>query len=188
MTKTNTTSKEAFFNSKAFLTVSGQMHLEAAARSFSKVYTFGPTFRAENSKSRLHLSEFYMLEAELAFVETLEVIIDSIEKVLKSVTSKVLVSSESDLRMCCDENEKQSFDWIDKAFVVMEYDEAATILEQHSGKYKVKFNRAFGFTKDHEKFLVDYCGGIPTFVINWPKYVKPFYMRECTDNPEKVCN
>lgn len=186
MAKPNVSHKETFFDSKAFLTVSGQMHLEAAAHAFSKVYAFGPTFRAENSKSRLHLSEFYMVEAELAFVDTLQTVMASIERLLKAVTANLLNNFESDLRAVCEEDAKPSFAWIDDKFPVLEYEEAAAILEQNRDKYKTKFNKDFGLTKDHEKFLVEYCGGVPTFVINWPKEIKPFYMRECQNNSEKV--
>lgn len=170
---------EAYFNRKAFLTVSGQLHLEAAAHGLSKVYTFGPTFRAENSRSRLHLSEFYMLEGEIAFVENLQDIIFCIEKLIKEVTKKLVEESIEDIERCQDE--KVDFAWLDKNFPVVTYKEAVTILNENKEKFGEKFDSIEGFGKEHEIFLVEHFGHVPTFIIDWPKNMKPFYMKENGD-------
>lgn len=184
MAKPNVPLDEAYFNTKTYLTVSGQLQLEAVAHGLSKVYTFGPTFRAENSRSRLHLSEFYMIEAETAFVDKLEQLTQMVEKLIKNVTENVLNSANDDIK-CCEENTTTE-DWIHKSFPVITYNECVCILNENQGKYNGLFNEKAGFTKEHEMFLVKYCGNVPTFVINWPKSMKPFYTRECESDPTKV--
>ncbi|CAH0560747.1 unnamed protein product [Brassicogethes aeneus] len=176
---------EGFFNTKAFLSVSGQLHLEAACHGLGSVYTFGPTFRAENSRSRLHLSEFYMLEAEKAFIENIDGIMKIIESLLKSITQNILDTNQADIEVSS-ESPQSDFHWLDKKFNVLTYDEAVKILENNKNKYKEPFDTNDGFAKEHEIFLVSHLGNIPTFVINWPKNMKPFYMREFSDNTEKV--
>lgn len=181
MAREGVSDEEAYFNTKVFLTVSGQLHLEAAAHSLGKVYTFGPTFRAENSRSRLHLSEFYMLEAEMALVENLEDVIDSIECLLKGVSKRILDKCEGDVKTA---RENQDFDlsWVDKPFPIITYDEAVWILKKLNPSFKYEN----GFSKEDEIALVKHCGDMPTFVVNWPKDDKPFYMRECKNEPNKV--
>lgn len=186
MLKDGLSLEEGYFNRKAYLTVSGQLHLEAAAHGLSKVYTLGPTFRAENSRSRLHLSEFYMLEAEVAFVNKIEEILNLVEKLVKSVTQEVLDKNQEDV-ISCKETETE-FTWLNKPFNVLNYSEAVDILLQNKDKYKEPFDEKDGFAKEHEIFLVNHLGGVPTFVINWPKDMKPFYMKECPDDPSKVCS
>lgn len=181
MKKADKSNDEAYFDCKAYLTVSGQLHLEAAALALNKVYTFGPTFRAENSKSRLHLSEFYMVEAEIAFTSNIEDLIVGIEKLLKESTDKVVSTCADDIEISRDEI--VNYDWIAKEFPVLTYDEAKEILDKH---FKIKIAHEADFTKEQELLLVKYCGDLPTFIINWPKRIKPFYMRTCTDNEERV--
>lgn len=178
---------EAYFDSKAFLTVSGQLQLEAAAHGLSKVYTFGPTFRAENSKSRLHLSEFYMIEAESAFVSNLEDIMDIIENLIKSCTKNVLNKNRADFETFKTDPEINfNLNWVDKPFAVLTYEEAFAILEKNNFKLTSQFNKKEGLSKEHELFLVQHCGDVLTFVINWPKEIKPFYMKQCVNDPTKV--
>uniref|UniRef100_A0A1Y1LFX4 asparagine--tRNA ligase n=3 Tax=Photinus pyralis TaxID=7054 RepID=A0A1Y1LFX4_PHOPY len=183
MVRSHLLPEEAYFNSKTFLTVSAQLHLEAVVHGLSKVYTLGPTFRAENSKSRLHLSEFYMLEAECAFINGLDDVLVLIEKLVKNVTTDVLNECEDDLKKSSEGGD--NFAWLDKKFVVLTYDGAAAILKDKT-KYPGDFVEGASLNKDHEKFLVEYCGGIPTFVINWPKDLKPFYMKECVEDESRV--
>ncbi|KAK5644179.1 hypothetical protein RI129_008024 [Pyrocoelia pectoralis] len=184
MTKSSSSSpEETYFNTKTFLTVSAQLHLEAAVHGLSKVYTLGPTFRAENSKSRLHLSEFYMLEAECAFVNKIEEIMEMVEKLLKNVTARILDEREDDLKRSSETF--VDFRWLDKPFVVLTYDEASRILQDKT-KFQGEFRDGASLNKEHEKFLVKYCGETPTFVINWPKTLKPFYMKECVEDESLV--
>ncbi|KAL0879178.1 hypothetical protein ABMA27_002969 [Loxostege sticticalis] len=169
-----------YFGSKTFLTVSGQLHLEAICRGMGNVYTLGPTFRAENSRSRLHLSEFYMLEAELAFCESLDQLKFSIEDLMKYVFAKTRDTNEADLFLI-DKDKAKTPSWIDKEFVTMSYNEAKEIL-----KKKNIADTEEGINKEQELALVDHCNGIPVFVVRWPKDMKSFYMKECEDDSSKV--
>ncbi|XP_012286759.1 probable asparagine--tRNA ligase, mitochondrial isoform X2 [Orussus abietinus] len=182
MEKDSIPHEEAFFNTKAYLTVSGQLHLEALARALSKVYCFGPTFRAENSKSRLHLSEFYMLEAEAAFITEIEDIAKEAELLVKSLTTALLDKGSKDFSVIG----ASEPEWLNKSFTYMTYDEAVNIL-QHNEKlftHPIKYGDAF--SKEHELLLVRHNNEIPLFVINWPSQIKPFYMREYPNDPSKV--
>lgn len=184
MVKDKQALEEAYFDGKAFLTVSGQLHLEAMAHGLSKVYTFGPTFRAENSKSRLHLSEFYMLEAEISFVDRIEQLTEAVERLIKNVSEMVINAAEEDLK-CCQET-ALDYLWLDKKFPVLTYNECIAILNKHQDKFKTAFNQKTGLGKEHEIFLAEYCGRVPVFVTHWPKLGKPFYMKESKSEPDRV--
>ncbi|XP_023013966.2 asparagine--tRNA ligase, mitochondrial [Leptinotarsa decemlineata] len=184
MVKEGESIDEAFFNTKTFLTVSGQLHLEAAAHGLNKVYSFGPTFRAENSRSRLHLAEFYMLEAEVAFLEDMQKLLSVIENLLKNVTKLMLDRCENDINSC--QEEKPDFNWLNKNFPILTYDESVNILKDNQPVFSEGYKPEEGISKEHELFLVKHCGNVPVFIINWPKNIKPFYMRECQDDRTKV--
>lgn len=173
---------ESYFNSKAYLTVSGQLHLEVSARTLSKVYTFGPTFRAENSKSRLHLSEFYMVEAEKAFTSNIEEIAEEIELLLKNVAKDMVNHNHTDFHFLC----ASGLEWLNSKFGYMTYDEAIDILNNHAIEFQHPIKYGDALSKEHELFLVKHNNNIPVFVINWPKEDKPFYMKECSHDPSKV--
>ncbi|XP_043491849.1 probable asparagine--tRNA ligase, mitochondrial isoform X1 [Polistes fuscatus] len=173
---------EIYFNSKAYLTVSGQLQLEVLARTLSKVYTFGPTFRAENSKSRLHLSEFYMIEAERAFVSNIEEITEEVELLMKTVTKDMFDRNPSDFHYI-GAVEPQ---WLNCKFGYMTYDEAVNILNDHVVQLQHPIKYGEGLSKEHELFLVKHNNNVPIFVINWPKEGKPFYMKECSNDSSKV--
>lgn len=180
MKKAGKSDDEAYFDQKAFLTVSGQLHLEACAPALSKVYCFGPTFRAENSRSRLHLSEFYMIEAETTFMDTMQELMGSIERLLKATTERIIATCVDDIEVA--KENPVSYEWITKKFPVITYDEAKQILSRQTEVCKEQN----GFTKEEEVSLIKYCGGLPTFVVNWPKNMKPFYMKTCEDDENKV--
>lgn len=180
MKKSDIPFEDSFFSKKAFLSVSGQLHLETAAHGLSKVYSFGPIFRAENSKSRLHLSEFYMLEAEVAFITEIHSLTNCVEKLLKSLTKNVIDSSESDLSVL--KVDDKNFSWLDITFPVLTYKEAMDILHKNVEKFQEEYHFDKGFSKEQELFLVNYLGNVPVFIINWPKNMKPFYMKECADD------
>ncbi|XP_033210887.1 probable asparagine--tRNA ligase, mitochondrial isoform X2 [Belonocnema kinseyi] len=182
MKKAGISPDHAYFDTKTYLTVSGQLQLEAAARALTKVFNFGPTFRAENSKSRLHLSEFYMLEAESAFVTTLKDITEEIELLIKSVTRALIKKGATDIRLL----EAPEPDWIDKKFGYITYDEAVKILDNHGNHLTFPLKYGDSFSKEHELFLVQHNNGVPIFIVNWPKRIKPFYMRGCQDDASKV--
>ncbi|XP_063537612.1 asparaginyl-tRNA synthetase [Cydia strobilella] len=168
-----------YFGTKTFLTVSGQLHLEAICRGMGNVYTLGPTFRAENSRSRLHLSEFYMLEGEIAFCDNIKDLQSHIEELLKYVFRKTRDTNEADLYSIDKENKAPS--WLDKEFITITYDEARILLEK-----KGMCITEEGINKEQELALVDYCNGVPVFAVKWPKDLKSFYMKECEDDPSKV--
>lgn len=171
----------AYFSSKTFLTVSGQLHLEAICRGMGNVYTLGPTFRAENSRSRLHLSEFYMLEAELAFCDRIEELQSFIEDFTKNIFRETRNSNEEDMHIINKENIK-SLRWIDKDFITLSYDEARGIL----AKKDLLMNSEEGINKEQELALVDHCEGVPVFILKWPKDMKSFYMKENSQDCTKV--
>ncbi|XP_054020500.1 probable asparagine--tRNA ligase, mitochondrial isoform X1 [Dryobates pubescens] len=187
------TSKEAkektqFFNVPAFLTVSGQLHLEVMAGAFTHVFTFGPTFRAEDSQSRRHLAEFYMVEAELSFTESLQDIMQVMEDLFKTVTSTVLSKCPRDVELFhkyIAPAQKDRLEQILKhKFVTISYNEAVEILKQASQTFTFKPEWGCDLQTEHEKYLVKHCGEVPVFVINYPYDLKPFYMRDNEDGPQ----
>ncbi|XP_032151787.1 probable asparagine--tRNA ligase, mitochondrial isoform X2 [Sapajus apella] len=156
--------EENFFNVPAFLTVSGQLHLEVMSGAFTQVFTFGPTFRAENSQSRRHLAEFYMIEAEISFVDSLQDLMQVMEKLFKATTMMVLSNCPEDVNLC--------YKFIAPGQKIRTYAE------------KQLFNWGIDLQTEHEKYLVKHCGNIPVFVINYPLALKPFYMRDNEDGPQ----
>ncbi|KAK3911362.1 putative asparagine--tRNA ligase, mitochondrial [Frankliniella fusca] len=203
MAKAGTPEDEAFFGTKAFLTVSGQMHLESAVRSLGQVYTFGPTFRAENSKSRLHLSEFNMLETEEVLSRnSIEPILSTIENMLRNVTQYILDSASADLQ-CIRKIQKQQkasgahvleyeVEPLDEEnikntflpcnpYTIMSYKEAVEILSRSSENFKVKPAFEEGLSKEHELYLVKHNNNKPIFVVDWPSHLKAFYMKKSKD-------
>ncbi|NXE57135.1 SYNM protein, partial [Casuarius casuarius] len=187
--------KNHFFDVPAFLTVSGQLHLEVMAGAFTHVFTFGPTFRAENSQSRRHLAEFYMVEAELSFTESLQDIMRVMEDLFKTATSTVLSKCPHDVELF----HKYIAPAQKKAFLLfpsrlsqrlfffsfrISYSEAVEILKQASQTFTFKPEWGSDLQTEHEKYLVKHCGEVPLFVINYPYDLKPFYMRDNEDGPQ----
>ncbi|CAB0008583.1 unnamed protein product [Nesidiocoris tenuis] len=182
-----------FFDDDAYLTVSGQLHLEVAARGLSQVYTFGPTFRAENSKSRLHLSEFYMLEAETTMLQTLDDLVESVQELIHYMTHCLISNCLSDLEKCRKElgdpnlaDSLTNFDDMMSNFTTMSYREAADILLNNADKLKTAFRDGQNFTKEQELFIVKHNNNVPVFVVEWPRSVKPFYMKSTAGDEKKV--
>lgn len=179
---------EAFFDHKVFLTVSGQLHLEAMAHGLRKVYTLGPTFRAENSKSPVHLSEFYMLELEEAFIESLDDVMSTITKYFKTVTKEFLDRSLDDVMRInknSDFNVEDRFSWLEKEFQVLTYDEAFKIVAENRDKIKTLIDYNEGLSKEQEIFITNHLK-VPCFIIDWPKEQKSFYMRQKKSNQNIV--
>lgn len=184
MQKEGVSLEDAFFDRKIFLTVSGQLHLEAMAHGAGDCYTFGPTFRAENAKSPVHLSEFYMLEVEQGFVADFTSHLKFVERFINEVTGQVLANSADDIANCHKQQTKEKqvdFSWVGKQIPILTYKEAAAIVEASRDKLKVPFVFAEGLAKDHELFLCRHLGS-PLFVVDWPIEMKPFYMRENPQN------
>lgn len=175
--------EQSYFDKPASLTVSSQLHLEAAAYGLGNVYSFGPIFRAENSKTATHLAEFHMLEAEQTFVCGVADICTTIERLLKAVTEEVLASAEADLSVVARTAKMPAnYDWLRRPFPIVTYAEAVAILTE-AGRFSEAVETAErGLSKEQELWLVQHLGGMPVFVVEWPKRMKPFYMRPLGGN------
>lgn len=177
-----------FFNVPAFLTVSGQLHLEVMAGAFTQVFTFGPTFRAENSQSRRHLAEFYMVEAEMSFTESLQDIIQVMEDLFKTVTSIVLSKCPQDVELfhkyISPAQKGRLEQMLKNKFITIPYAEAVEILKRAPQTFTFQPKWGNDLQTEHEKYLVKHCGEVPVFVVNYPYDLKPFYMRDNEDGPQ----
>lgn len=192
-----------FGNSKAFLTVSGQLHAEAYAQSFKRVYTFGPTFRADKSHTNRHLAEFWMIEPEIAFCN-LDQLIYLTETFIKFVIKTVLKKCTEEIDFFQKlKNDKRTSEGktpidiknslesiIEGEFVKVDYREVINILKKDVAKGKIKFddsNIHFGMDlkTEHERYICEVIYSQPVFVKNYPKDLKPFYMK-LNDDGETV--
>lgn len=179
--------KKNFFSVPAYLTVSGQLHLEVMSGAFPRVFSFGPTFRAENSQSRRHLAEFYMVEAEISFTRSLGDLMKVMEDMFRSVTEHLLAHCGEDVDLFHKHVAAGHRDNVDammrKTFNVISYTEAIDILEQSSQKFTFKAEWGCDLQSEHEKYLVKHCGNVPLFVTDYPYDLKPFYARDNQDSP-----
>ncbi|XP_029028176.1 probable asparagine--tRNA ligase, mitochondrial [Betta splendens] len=179
---------EHFFSVPAFLSVSGQLHLEVMSGAFSRVYTFGPTFRAENSQSRRHLAEFYMVEAEVSFTESLEDLTKVMEDMFRCVSEYVLAHCAEDVDLFHKHVTPGHRDTVDamlkKRFPVITYSDAIDILNRSSEEFTFPTHWGCDLQTEHEKYLVKHCGNIPVFVTDYPYDLKPFYARDNQDSPQ----
>jgi asparaginyl-tRNA synthetase len=174
-----------FFGKPAFLTVSGQLEVETYATALSRVYTFGPTFRAENSNTTRHLAEFWMIEPEMAFAH-LEDNMALAEDFLKFLFSTVLRDCAGDLAFFDAHIEKGVIDTLrsvtESAFAHMTYTEAMKELEKNSSSFEFKPSWGCDLQSEHEKFLTEKIAGGPVIVTDYPKKIKAFYMKQNDDN------
>ena len=174
-----------FFGREAFLTVSGQLNVETYCMALSKVYTFGPTFRAENSNTSRHLAEFWMIEPEIAFADLAD---DAslAEALLKYVFKAVLNERADDMAFFDERVEKgivaKLQGMIDRQFVRMDYSEAIRILEGSKEKFEFPVKWGTDLQSEHERFLAEKHVGGPVVLMNYPKEIKAFYMRLNDDN------
>lgn len=177
-----------FFGIPAFLTVSGQLHLEIMSGGFKKAFTFGPTFRAENSQSRRHLAEFYMVEAEVSFTESLEDIMQVMENLFKDTTAALLSKCPEEMNLffkyISPGQQGRLERMIKNNFIVMSYTEALETLKKAAVSFQHKTEWGCDLQTEHEKYLVRHCGDVPVFVINYPYDLKPFYARDNEDGPQ----
>ncbi|GCC26923.1 asparaginyl-tRNA synthetase isoform X1 [Chiloscyllium punctatum] len=177
-----------FFDVPSFLTVSGQLHLEVMTGAFTQVYTFGPTFRAENSQTRRHLAEFYMVEAELAFTESLKDIMEVMENLFKITTSHILSNCSDDVELfhkyIAPGQKERMEQMLKNSFQVLSYTEAIDILQRSTEIFKFEPKWGCDLQTEHENYLVQHCGNIPVFVVNYPYDIKPFYARDNQDHPQ----
>ena len=171
---------EDFFGKEAHLTVSGQLNVETYCLALSKVYTFGPTFRAENSNTRRHLAEFWMVEPEIAFAD-LKTDIELAERFLKSIYKDLLNERQDDMAFFAKWVDKKCIErlehMIDSPFETLEYTEAIKILEKSKKKFEYPVKWGADLQSEHERYITEEVVKRPTVVINYPKDIKAFYMR-----------
>lgn len=173
---------EDFFGKHACLTVSGQLHVEPFALALGKVYTFGPTFRAENSNTPYHANEFWMIEPEMAFCD-LRADMEVMEAMLKYVINDVLANCRDELEFL-NNFVVEKHDLIQKLetvaaseFKVMTYTEAIDELIKSGVKFENPVSWGCDFNKEHEVYICEQVVKGPVFIIDWPKDIKAFYMK-----------
>ena len=172
-----------FFGKRAGLTVSGQLEAETFAMAYKKTYTFGPTFRAENSNTKVHASEFWMIEPEIAFCD-LEEDMNIMEDMLKYVVSYVLDNASTEVEFFDKFVEKGLKDKLEKLvkskFTRIDHEEVIRILKEAPVKWEFIPEYGEDIAKEHEKYITEYFNG-PVFIKNWPKDIKAFYMKQNPD-------
>jgi len=179
--------KQDFFGQESSLTVSGQLPAEMFALALGDVYSFGPTFRAENSHTSRHAAEFWMLEPEMAFCD-LKGNMDHGEKLVKYLIQHALQECEEDMALFSkfvDKSLNNRLNTIlNKDFVRISYTEAIEILKKAKKKFEFKIEYGIDLQSEHEQFLAEQYFKSPVFLIDYPKNIKPFYMR--MNNDEKT--
>ncbi len=169
-----------FFGKETFLTVSGQLNVEAYCLALSKVYTFGPTFRAENSNTTRHLAEFWMIEPEIAFAD-LDEDARVAEEFLKYLFRAVLEERQDDLAFLAERVDKTAIskleDFINAPFERIEYTDAIRLLQESKQKFDFPVEWGLDLQTEHERWLTEQHVGRPVVVTNYPEHIKAFYMR-----------
>ena len=172
-----------FFGKPASLTVSGQLQAETYALTYKKVYTFGPTFRAENSNTKTHASEFWMIEPEIAFCD-LDGDMNIMEDMLKYVVKYVLDNLPEEMEFFDKFVEKGLIQKLNKLvkskFTRIDHEEVISILKKAPVKWEFQPEYGEDIAKEHEKYITEYFNG-PVFIKNWPKDIKAFYMKQNSD-------
>ena len=176
---------EDFFGQRTSLTVSGQLAVEAYALSMSRVYTFGPTFRAENSNTSRHLAEFWMVEPEIAFADLAD---DAqlAEEFLRYIFRALLDERPEDMAFFDQRIQKGVMqrleDFVEQSFERMDYTEAVRRLESAKVKFEFPVQWGMDLQSEHERYLAEKHVGGPLILMNYPKEIKAFYMRLNDDN------
>ena len=169
-----------FFGKETFLTVSGQLNVEGYALALSKVYTFGPTFRAENSNTTRHLAEFWMIEPEVAFAD-LAANADLSEDFLKYLFAAVLAERGDDMAFIAERVQKDAISrleaFIQAPFERIDYSDAIALLQKAGRKFEFPVEWGLDLQTEHERWLTEEHVGRPVVVMNYPEHIKAFYMR-----------
>jgi asparaginyl-tRNA synthetase len=177
--------KEDFFGKETFLTVSGQLNVETYCAAMSKVYTFGPTFRAENSNTSRHLAEFWMIEPEVAFAD-LSTVAQLAEDLLKYVFKAVLEERPDDMAFFAQRVNKDAITRLESVvnseFVRMDYTDAIEVLKNCGKTFEFPVEWGVDLSSEHERYLAEEHVGAPIIMQNYPKDIKAFYMRINDDN------
>ena len=171
------------FGKEAFITGTGQLHGETFAHAFGKIYTFGPTLRTENSNTKTHASEFWMVEPEICFCN-MEDLMNIEEDFLKYVVAAVLERCPEELEFCDKFIENGLIDKLKRvcksSFTRIDHSEAIDILKKADKEWEFQPEYGEDLAKEHEKYITEYFNG-PVFVKNWPKDIKAFYMKQNPD-------
>jgi asparaginyl-tRNA synthetase len=174
-----------FFGRPTYLTVSGQLEVETYCMAMSKVYTFGPTFRAENSNTPRHLAEFWMIEPEIAFAD-LAADADLAERFLKYIFKALLEERPDDMKFFAERIDKDCIDRVEKfissSFERITYTDAIAALEKSGKKFEYAVKWGVDLQTEHERYLTEEYARRPVVVMNYPKQIKSFYMRVNDDN------
>ena len=172
--------REDFFGKMAFLTVSGQLNGETYAQAFRNIYTFGPTFRAENSNTTRHAAEFWMIEPEIAFADLADDM-DLAESMLKYVIRYVLETADEEMQFFNSYVDKELLNRlnhvINSSFAHVTYTEAIALLEPHNDQFEYKVQWGCDLQTEHERYLTETIFKSPVFVTDYPKEIKAFYMK-----------
>lgn len=173
-----------FFGKQTSLTVSGQLEGELGAMALGEIYTFGPTFRAENSNTTRHAAEFWMIEPEIAFGD-LEDVMDLEESMLKYIISYVLENAPEEMKFFDSFIEKGLIERlhgiINNDFARITYTDAVELLKKHNDKFENKVEWGCDLQTEHERYLTEKVYGKPVFVTDYPKEIKAFYMKQNED-------
>lgn len=169
-----------FFGRETFLTVSGQLNVETYCMALSKVYTFGPTFRAENSNTSRHLAEFWMIEPEIAFADLKDIAALAVE-MLQYLATTVLKERADDMAFFAEHIDKNCIERLEKIsaskFVYMNYSDAITELQKVASKFSFPVFWGADLQSEHERYLTEELMQAPIVLMNYPKEIKSFYMR-----------
>jgi asparaginyl-tRNA synthetase len=172
--------EEDFFGRRASLTVSGQLNVEAYCLSMVRTYTFGPTFRAENSNTARHLAEFWMIEPEIAFADLVD-LADLAEDFLRSIFATLLGEAPEDMAFFDERIQKGVLarleDFVKDSFERMTYSEAIAALERADRTFSFPVKWGMDLQTEHERYLTETLVGKPVVVMDYPKEIKAFYMR-----------
>lgn len=179
MTKAGVDFSKDLFGKQSFITGSGQLQGETFAMAFSDIYTFGPTFRTENSNTKTHANEFWMIEPEMAFCDLNE-LMDIEEEMLKFVVRYVVEHCPEEIQFCdqfVDKGLKKKIDnLLESNFVRISHHEVIDLLKKAPVKWEFEPNYEEDIAKEHEKYITEYFNG-PVFITNWPKDIKAYYMK-----------
>jgi asparaginyl-tRNA synthetase len=176
--------KQDFFGRESYLTVSGQLNVETYCMGLSKVYTFGPTFRAENSNTTRHLAEFWMVEPEIAFANLMDNA-ELAQGMLKHVFKTVLNKNSDDMGFCAQFIDQivvtRLEQMVNDDFEMITYTDAIKRLENSGKQFENPLYWGVDMASEHERYLCEELIGKPTIVTNYPKDIKAFYMRQNED-------
>lgn len=173
--------EDELFGAKVYLTPTGQLEGETMAMAFGKVYTFGPTFRAENSNTTRHANEFWMMEPEIAFCD-LDGLMDFEEKMIKYIINYLFENCKAELEFC---NKNLDTNLLERLTLVansefgrITYTDAIEILKKNNDKFEYKVEWGSDIQTEHERYLSEVVFGKPVFVTHYPKDIKAFYMKQ----------